>query len=276
MTVDQWGVYIILSLYLAAFFGSIIKAAHQNNDLKINRETILVIISILALVALITIVAYVFFDKVTYGQSGNVGSFGQSGDYFGGILNPIFGFLTVVLLLLTLNLQRKSNGSTELKNQILVYESIINNRLKDFEEIKTTELLNDLHKEFHDINLHKPDTFYIANVNPKALNNSARITIGVQAEKIYSDEQSTPYVRRRSVTDAYSLNNYNVIWRARKAIKDIRDISVELVKISNDKFYKDYQRSKYYEFVVECSSYGLITVHEMATSFTEPMEKAYR
>ena len=47
-------------------------------------------------------------------------SWGQFGDYVGGILNPIFGLISVVILSVTLNSQRESTSKTEFNNHFFL------------------------------------------------------------------------------------------------------------------------------------------------------------
>lgn len=97
--------------------------------LKGNFFTIFVILFFLLLIATITIVSYKFiylpYSNAFSGVTPNAkntsdirAAWGQLGDYFGGTLNPIFGFSSFVALLITILYQAKElNASTkELKN----------------------------------------------------------------------------------------------------------------------------------------------------------------
>lgn len=61
------------------------------------------------------------FDGVAY--------WGQFGDYIGGILNPIFGLISVVMVSVTLQLQIKSNNKQDFENQFFallgLYTSVL-------------------------------------------------------------------------------------------------------------------------------------------------------
>lgn len=75
-------------------------------------------ILVLGLIIILVVVGmYVFsFDVTTISKSTTV--WGEFGDYLGGSLNPIFGFLTLITLLLTIAIQSKQLevSSEELKN----------------------------------------------------------------------------------------------------------------------------------------------------------------
>lgn len=58
-------------------------------------------------------------------------AWGQLGDYLGGVINPIFGFITIVLLIQSLKLQNQSN--VNLINQI--NDSKKNEKSKNFENL---------------------------------------------------------------------------------------------------------------------------------------------
>jgi len=69
------------------------------------------------LVATASYVAQFFFN-LKYEISANTANWGEFGDYFGGILNPILSFLAMTLLIKSLRLQNEANTSLtqELKN----------------------------------------------------------------------------------------------------------------------------------------------------------------
>lgn len=70
---------------------------------------------------------------------------GQAGDYFGGILNPIFGFLTVIILLITLH---KNDKNME-EDRFNIAES---NRHKKIEQISIAieSATNKINKDIYD------------------------------------------------------------------------------------------------------------------------------
>lgn len=75
------------------------------------------------LIILIVVGMYVIsFDVLTISRSTSV--WGQFGDFLGGTLNPIFGFLTLITLLLTITIQSKQLevSSEELKNSRIELE----------------------------------------------------------------------------------------------------------------------------------------------------------
>jgi len=77
---------------------------------------------ILSAAALIVVVYLIYFLQfyvvLDYEVSDDAAVWGQLGDYVGGVLNPFFGFVTLVLLIKSLSLQNEANRSlrAELKN----------------------------------------------------------------------------------------------------------------------------------------------------------------
>ncbi len=72
---------------------------------------------------------YHFKQILNYKLSNDTAIWGQLGDYFGGILNPILSFISIVLLIRSLNLQSDANDS--LKNELI--DNKKNEILRSFE-----------------------------------------------------------------------------------------------------------------------------------------------
>lgn len=79
-------------------------------------------IHMIAAVTLIIIVylAYIikFYFILDHGISDSTGTWGELGDYAGGVLNPLLSFISIVLLIKSLTLQHEANSSlkVEVKN----------------------------------------------------------------------------------------------------------------------------------------------------------------
>lgn len=70
-----------------------------------------------------------FYLLLRHGISTDTAVWGQLGDYFGGLLNPILSFLSIVLLIKSLTLQNEANSA--LKKQL--YDSRKTEKLRSFE-----------------------------------------------------------------------------------------------------------------------------------------------
>lgn len=94
---------VTLIIVLSAISGSL--ALFNVYKEKFNKSTFVLFAFTLAS-ALIAV--YLNSDHMEMTKLGNQEKFGQFGDYVGGILNPIFGFITVLLLIHTANLHKIS------------------------------------------------------------------------------------------------------------------------------------------------------------------------
>ncbi len=65
----------------------------------------------------VVILAYVFNFNTGKGLSKSTEVWAQFGDYLGGVVNPILTFLSIVLLIKSVNLQREANSSLILENK---------------------------------------------------------------------------------------------------------------------------------------------------------------
>lgn len=113
-----------------------------------NGLTCLVIFAVACMVVVISLYLYNF-----HGDFGNQDMFAKFGDFLGGVLNPIFSFLTVILLVSSLVMQRQelSKVVEELEMTRNVHQSSVNMRhyehiIKKFEEGRSD--LEDAAKSF--------------------------------------------------------------------------------------------------------------------------------
>lgn len=70
------------------------------------------LIAAAALILLLTIGVYVyhFYGILNYGIASSTDAWGQFGDYFGGILNPLLSFIALICLIQSLSLQNQANS----------------------------------------------------------------------------------------------------------------------------------------------------------------------
>ncbi|MBL0612281.1 hypothetical protein JD508_18815 [Aeromonas jandaei] len=87
------------------------------------------------LVSVAMIIAVASFYYLNFGIGGHISdqtdTWAQFGDYFGGVLNPVLSFISIVLLVRSLNFQREANDS-------LINDS---KRQEKFEKIRKLELM---------------------------------------------------------------------------------------------------------------------------------------
>lgn len=112
----------------------------------INRYTVL---AFLATLGVVSSYIYQFRFILGYELSTDTSTWGQLGDYTGGLLNPILSFISIVLLIRSLDLQNEANRSLrdELKNSSQTqkkksFESLFFNMIGSQKELFSSFSLN--------------------------------------------------------------------------------------------------------------------------------------
>lgn len=115
------------------------KSVNQDLPTSLNRNLFTVlIIALFSLVGVIAVYA-LWFGGFKSLPAGGPETWGQFGDYVGGILSPILGFLTIIILILTLLIQRRelesarSHARTE---RFLRYMDVLSDELNHLLENK--------------------------------------------------------------------------------------------------------------------------------------------
>lgn len=114
----------------------------------------ILIIAVLAIAAAIGMYTNYFNGSVTTNHS----RWGQFGDFFGGTLNPIFGFLTIIALLITIRVQikelRQTREATEKsalalgkQYEIALKQSYEQSFFRFLDELKNDEFIKDCKKK---------------------------------------------------------------------------------------------------------------------------------
>lgn len=86
------------------------------------------ITAVVGIIALVAIAAFVFTFR-SAPLASDVGSWGQTGDYFGGIINPAVGLATVLLIFIGIHIQRAELKATEKQ----LKETAAATRIQNFE-----------------------------------------------------------------------------------------------------------------------------------------------
>ncbi len=76
-----------------------------------------VVAAVLAISTVLMLYIVNFYFKLNFTISSDTAVWGQLGDYFGGILNPLLGFISLVLLIKSLRLQNEANA--DLRKQLI-------------------------------------------------------------------------------------------------------------------------------------------------------------
>jgi len=117
--------------------------------MRFNQYIIAAVLSMLLVLS-----AYVakFYFSLGYKTSNNPEVWGQFGDYIGGIINPLFSFISIVLLIKSLTLQNEANITVrnELKNSErteklrtfeILFFNMINSQKSLFETLRIDECM---------------------------------------------------------------------------------------------------------------------------------------
>lgn len=152
------------------------------------RDSVLVLL-LAAIVAFIVLGVYFFNFSGVFGDQE---SFGQFGDYVGGVLNPIFAFLTICLLLLSIHVQLQELKETreEIRRSAEAFEQQNSIMQRQMEAALLVDLLGKEIASFHSvIRDSQPITF--ARKNPK---DKFSISLADLWSRSISDVQMEAYV----------------------------------------------------------------------------------
>lgn len=129
------------------------------------------VIGLLVALGLLTLVRFAldnFNDAISYSYMAPE-RLGQFGDFLGGTLNPIFGFLTVCLLLWSIFIQRKELSLTrkELKKSAKALNEQVNISKDEYDRKYVLDLLNNYKDKFYS-SLYKQSEFSLRFVSKTA------------------------------------------------------------------------------------------------------------
>ncbi|HCS65151.1 MAG TPA: hypothetical protein DIW64_14380 [Cellvibrio sp.] len=91
---------------------------------------------------------YLYSPTIESGKLGGPEEFGQFGDYIGGILNPVFGFLTVILLLQSLSVQHNDLNHNQTLRRLESLTILLQDSIIAFDEKMDSEVLEDEQGKF--------------------------------------------------------------------------------------------------------------------------------
>ncbi len=135
----------------------------------INRYIIAAFVSV-TLVALSYV--YNFYFELGYKVSSSTSDWAQLGDYLGGVLSPILTFISLVLLIKSLNLQNEANASLK----------------KQLENSETTEKLKSFESLFFNLITAQNELYDLFNIDIPSSFGSAENKVKVEAVMSIEDE----------------------------------------------------------------------------------------
>ncbi|HDL7825557.1 TPA: hypothetical protein PXP39_003550 [Yersinia enterocolitica] len=179
------------------------------------------------------------------GFSNKTEAWGQFGDYFGGVLNPILTFTSVILLIRSIDLQREANNSLIIENK---RQEKLEKR-KDF-EFRFYNLIDSQKKLF--------DDFYI-------------LAPGVNGDITYNNSAAVDYIEEIILTSNQrgiignlingiisnldSKSNDQIYSSVRKFYLAIKLIDI---KITKENGFEEKDRKEYFETLINFSDLALV------------------
>lgn len=217
----------------------------------INRYIILAIVSILIVVILYFINFYIVLN---YKVSESVSDWANFGDYIGGVLGPILSFISMVLLIKSLNLQNEANI----------------NLMKDVKNNEKTEKLRSFETLFFNLISSQKDIF-----------NSFKIEIPYQGDVIFLSgskgvikiESIIEDLRSRSYDDkqiATLIEDFDVDDKIYSVLRAFY-ITVKTIetKLSDENDFSLSDRESYYHALVNFTDFSQIRLILMSIQFME-------
>lgn len=231
---------------------------------------------VIAVISLMT-KYYINADYVDYSELGTPAQFGQLGDYFGGMLNPVFGFLTVILLLTSIKEQRNANNLFQRAEHISINKSEIKEGI-DIYNKNLDEILK------QDVFQHDPEGYpkisfkNIVNLGTQKDDNNSRIgELRGKIRYVMDCHQNGDNEKLRIFVEK---NDDKVILRENALIvnmcADIRSIiatirrgNIDLINLEETEFLLQVRKKAYISTLVEWSNLKLISRSELKVFIEE-------
>lgn len=177
---------------------------------------------------------------------------GQLGDFIGGILNPIFGFFSIILLISSLKLQNESNR--KLIEQI--EENKRNEKLKSFENLFFN--LIDVKRSYFD---QFSIVFYTEN-EPKIFKNHIAVD---KLEKVISHLKQSGQSQDQLVSFLEDINDKNNLFSQVRCFYVIVKLIDE--QLSEKNGFKNENRQEYYKLLISFTEFSHLRLIIMSMQF---------
>lgn len=187
------------------------------------------------------------FYFYNFGRIGHISAskevWGQFGDYVGGVINPLLSFVTIILLIRSLNEQQAANRS-------LIEESNRQEKLDDFKrfESKFYNLIELQHKGFELFFIYTKPTAGSLGLISKLEGNIASDFIEKRVMSMVDDQESHDDIRKEIEEYDSHENLFSITRRF-----------YLLVKLIDEKLEPKY-REEYYETLINLTDVKLLTL----------------
>lgn len=228
---------------------------------------------------------YLNGSKVNYEELGTPAQFGQLGDFIGGILNPIFGFITLLMLVESYKITQDTNRITQQTNQItratyettkashLVAQTDSHREARKFEKQEIKSMIEDFKNQ---LNLQLSEkNIRLIYVKPFSINEIVQsadrsIIRGITEDiiklknKIYSRTYDTQAER----------SNYAAIFDVRTTVNNINELYFALVDENESSIVNKFTIRNFEKFLYSQTENELLTPEEYHAKLDEVEEKS--
>lgn len=191
-------------------------------------------------------IIYATSPSVDVFTRGGPAEFGQFGDMIGGLLNPIFGFITVVLLLRSLKVQNYDLENARIMRDLETLTRTLNDGKERFRHLMDLERLKDEAGHF---------SYYSMFVDIQSGHSIERYKIfTAHADAIVEDIKNTGNTQRPyfPIIDLVSVSNMIIATYA------------EIIHVEDYKFMRSIHASELLRFVYEARNYHLISAQNFS------------
>jgi len=223
----------------------------------INRYTV---VATLLLITVGFSYTFHFYHKLGYGVSDDPAVWGQLGDYFGGILNPMLSFISLVLLIKSLTLQNQANQDLRIE----INNTRKSEKLRSFE----TQLFNMIDSQRSSLDTFKiefeENGTLVKKYGPDAI---IKIENDIEHLRIESPDigEATKYLEEIDSTDQiFGVTRvfYNMVKMISEKLSDSNGFSVE-------------DRRSHYLTLINFTDFALLRLVMMSAQFMEYPSTTY-
>lgn len=214
-----------------------------------------IIIFSITIITLAWVVYWFNFSYInSYKISNNPGDWGVLGDFLGGVLNPILTFLTIVLLINSLGLQKESNDS--LKSEIQRNELL--ERKRTFES-RFFNMIDSQKTNF--------DSFKLDFINAGVIETKLSASAVLELENLIIDITAARGSKKQIKQAIEMLDDYDEIYTVIRIFCVIAKTINE--KLSNENGFSFNDRLDFYETLINFTDYSLFKLILICIKYLE-------
>lgn len=211
-------------------------------------------------IACILILIYRSSNSIEVSALGNAEKFGQFGDYLGGVLNPIFGFFTVLLLISSLRVQSKELTHSKIVTNAERVERLLESQKSAFKAlISKTSFRCGMSNQM----IYPPFTLDHFNALRDNSSNDYQNTISKTIKELRNHSKKLEFpemlVTEAQGLDIESVNNFNNI---RTSLNEIVELFNILINPDEDLAINTIYLRKLDDVLFEAMTMGVIDNHE--------------